>query len=421
MNKDQFKFQNLDFTHEQIEGMLKLLYKAYIDDEDTSHKPDLSFLTVEQYNILLNKGFENLSTFDQDYNKLNNLPDIPKIVEDQMPILDIETKGHTAEVFNTLQTNYTEILRLAINNLREEIAIIEERLRDELQNDINNKHAEVTARLNQLAEDLRLSNQTIERVESTLTESINIVNNTLTESINNVNNILSESIGKNREAIDDNLAAILALMDVTEVLKNVDDELTSKIDENTATILDLVEATEVLSNVDIELSNKIDENVATINDRITALEKRPVGSGGTGGAGMTEEEKQLLEYMSTQIDNKFDKVTAGKVLDEEGNELTELTFYSGDSVLQSIRFAGGSGGGGSTSGGTLTTSLDAYSSIGERDQVVIPYSFTSPNYGTATLYMTIVNGASSRDLEYTVKKQQSSIYCYRGIKRKPDK
>lgn len=365
MNKNQFDFQKLDFTHEQINGMLKLLYKAYIDDEDTSHKTDLSFLTVEQYNILLNKGFENLSTFDQDYNKLDNLPDIPKIVKDQMPILDIETKGHVAEVFNTLQTNYTEILRLAINDLREEIAIMEERLRDELQNDINNKHAEVTARLNQFAEDLRLSNQTIERIELTLTESIN-----------NVNNTLSESIGKNREAIDDNLAAILELMEVTEVLKNVD----------------------------TELSNKIDESLATINDRITALEERPIGSGG-GGAGMTEEEKQLLEYMSTQIDNKFDKVTAGKVLDEEGNELTELTFYSGDNALQSIRFAGGSGGGGSTTGGTLTTSLDAYSSIGERDQVVIPYSFTSPNYGTATLYMTIVNGASSRDLEYTVRKQ----------------
>ena len=384
MNKNQFEFQKIDFTHEQINGMLKLLYKAYIDDEDTSHKPDLSFLTVEQYNILLNKGFENLSTFDQDYNKLNNLPDIPKIIKDQMPILDIETKGHTAEVFNTLQTNYTEILRLAINDLREEIAIMEERLRNELQNDINNKHAEVTARLNQFAEDLRLSNQTIERIELTLTESIN-----------NVNNTLSESIGKNREAIDDNLAAILDLMEVTEVLKNVNTELSNKIDENVATLNDRITT----------LSNNVDESVATINNRITALEERPTASGGSGGAGMTEEEKQLLEYMSTQIDNKFDKVTAGKVLDEEGNELTELTFYSGDNALQSIRFAGGSGGGGSTTGGTLTTSLDSYSSIGERDQVVIPYSFTSPNYGTATLYMTIVNGASSRDLEYTVKKQ----------------
>ena len=382
MNKNQFDFQKIDFKHEQINGMLKLLYRAYIDDEVNGHKPDLSFLTAEQYDILLNKGFENLSTFDQDYNKLNNLPDIPKIVKDQMPILDVETKGHVTEVFNALQTNYVEILRLAINDLREELAIVEERLRTELQNDIDNKHAEVTARLNQFAEDLKLANQTIERVELTLTESIN-----------NVNNILSESIGKNREAIDDNLAAILDLMEVTKVLEDVDTELSNKIDENVATI----------NNRITELSNNIDESVATINDRITALEERPTSSGG-GGAGMTEEEKQLLEYMSTQIDNKFDKVTTNKVLDDEGNELTELTFYSGDNVLQSIRFAGGSGGG-SVSGGTLTTTLDAYSSIGERDQVIVPYSFTSPNYGTATLYMTIVNGASSRDLEYTVKKQ----------------
>ena len=317
MNKNQFDFQQLNFTHEQINSMLKLLYRAYIDDEVTSHKPDLSFITVDEYDILLNKGFENLSTFDQDYNKLNNLPDIPKIVKDQMPILDIETKGHVTEVFNALQTNYIEVLRLAINDLREELAIVEERLRTELQNDINNKHAEVTARLNQFAEDLRLANQTIERVELTLTESIN-----------NVNNTLSESIGKNREAIDDNLAAILDLMEVTKVLENVDTELSNKIDESVATINDRI----------TELSNDIDESVATINDRITALEERPTSSGG-GGAGMTEEEKQLLEYMSTQIDNKFDKVTANKVLDDEGNELTELTFYSGDNVLQSIRFA----------------------------------------------------------------------------------
>ena len=49
--------------------------------------------------------------------------------------------------------------------------------------------------------------------------------------------------------------------------------------------------------------------------------------------------------------------------------------------------------------------MDAYSSISEKDAVVVPYSFTSPNYGNATLYVTIVNGASSKDIEYPIKKQ----------------
>ena len=69
-----------------------------------------------------------------------------------------------------------------------------------------------------------------------------------------------------------------------------------------------------------------------------------------------------------------------------------------------VEYAGG-GGGGSTEKGTLSTTLPDYSTINEGDKVNIPYTFTSPNYGEAKLYITIVNGEASRDLEYPILRQ----------------
>ena len=43
-------------------------------------------------------------------------------------------------------------------------------------------------------------------------------------------------------------------------------------------------------------------------------------TGGTGGAGMTDEERE-------QLARKFDDVTAGTVTDEEDNELTRLSSF----------------------------------------------------------------------------------------------
>ena len=117
----------------------------------------------------------------------------------------------------------------------------------------------------------------------------------------------------------------------------------------------------------------------------------------TGGAGMTDEERE-------QLATKFDDVTAGIVIDEENNELTRLTFYSNGTEVKSVQFTGG-GGGSSLQGGTLSTTLSDYNTINEGDKVNIPYTFTTPNYGEAKLYITIVNGEASRDLEYPIIRQ----------------
>ena len=372
MNKNQFDFQKIDFTHEQINGMLKLLYKAYLDDENPTRDLELSFLTIEQLNILLEKGFENLSTFDGDYNKLNNLPDIFEIIAESMDDLDIETKAHVNELIATISREYNLIAEQIVNGLREEISRLDielceliEDARIELKDNIDSNHEEVNGRITNINNEL---SERITEVYNELKQTINDVDSTLQKSIIELDNILSEAIGKNQAAIEDNANGIIDLLISVEELQAADESINTQLGE--------------------------------LKDRVDVLEVS--GGSGTGGAGMTQQEKDQFIEM---INSKFDRVEAGKVLDAENNELTELRFYSGDTLLNSVSFAGGSGGGGSTTGGTLTTSMDAYSSISEKDPVIVPYSFTSPNYGTATLYVTVVNGASSKDIEYQVKKQ----------------
>ena len=115
------------------------------------------------------------------------------------------------------------------------------------------------------------------------------------------------------------------------------------------------------------------------------------------------ESSEVDRITFTNGETKFDDVSAGMILDGEGKESVRLTFYSNGSEVKTVEFSGGSGG--NVSGGTLTTSIGNHTTIKEKESVVIPYTFQSNNYGNATLYITIVNGASSKDLEYPIKKQ----------------
>lgn len=101
--------------------------------------------------------------------------------------------------------------------------------------------------------------------------------------------------------------------------------------------------------------------------------------------------------------NKFDDVKAGMVLDGDGKETVRLEFFSNGANVKTVEFSGGGGGG--YQAGTLTTTIGSYTTIKEKESVSIPYSFQSSNYGDAVLYITIVNGASTKDLEFPIKKQ----------------
>jgi surface protein len=112
---------------------------------------------------------------------------------------------------------------------------------------------------------------------------------------------------------------------------------------------------------------------------------------------------KIEQAISYNTSKKFDDVKVGSVFEEDA-ELTQLVFYANGSEVKRIKFAGG-GGGSFAQGGELTTTLPESSTIREKETVIIPYSFQSPNYGEAKLFITVVNGETSKDLEYPVKKQ----------------
>lgn len=110
-------------------------------------------------------------------------------------------------------------------------------------------------------------------------------------------------------------------------------------------------------------------------------------SGGTGGAGMTDEERE-------QLASKFDDVTV-----EQNGETNTLTFYANNNAVKSVNITSVI-----LEAGTLTTSFAEYSVIAEKDTVIIPYNFQTENRGEAKLYIGIVCGEASKDLEYTISK-----------------
>ena len=76
---DSKKYISLEFTHTEINELLKKINAGMV-------------LTKEQYQKLISEiGLENISTFDGDYNKLENLPIIPTKLSELE--IDVELKG----------------------------------------------------------------------------------------------------------------------------------------------------------------------------------------------------------------------------------------------------------------------------------------------------------------------------------------
>ena len=91
------KYISLDFSHNEINKLLKKINDGMV-------------LSKEQYQKLINEiGLENISVFDGDYNKLNNLPQIPtKVSELEFDIELKENEGMAEEDVNALIQNAIE-------------------------------------------------------------------------------------------------------------------------------------------------------------------------------------------------------------------------------------------------------------------------------------------------------------------------
>ena len=226
----------------------------------------------------------------------------------------------------------------------------------------------------EIAEVANESNKAIATVKDNLTRELNDAKTEIGASIDNIEKVIENSIE----------TAMVEMSGKLSVAEN-------KIAENVSSINKLQQD---LNEVPNELS-ALDDRVESLEHDVNELVTNPP-------KGMTDEERALLNEVAN---TKFDNIEVRNKMDEEGTILNEMVFYSNGKVVKTVEFTGGGGGGGSFNGGTLETTMDLETSVSEKDSVVIPYSFKSPNFGTAILYVTVVNGASSKEVEYTVRKQ----------------
>ena len=325
MDKNSYNFFQLNYTHEDLEHLLTKIEKGYV-------------LSEKDYEKLIRQiGLDNISTFSGRYEDLKGKPDMIKIVQEAMGLLDIETKA-----------NANEKITAMTKTLKNEISSAEQRV-----------------------------NKSIDNVNGQLQQVIENVNGDIAESIENIEKKLDESIET-------------AIKEMTGKVNEAEE----KIDANAIDINQLKKDSADL----FEESVRLDEDLEQLQKDLADIIANPP-------KGMTDEERALLNDLDQQVDLKFDNVEVRNVMDEENGIQNELIFFSGDKILKRISFAGGGGGGGSFQGGTLETSLDDETYLQEKDSVVIPYTFKSPNYGEATLFVTVINGAASKEIEYKVKRQ----------------
>lgn len=113
---------------------------------------------------------------------------------------------------------------------------------------------------------------------------------------------------------------------------------------------------------------------------------------------VTKEENILPAEGKTSLrESKFDDV---ETYVDEDSELNVINFKADGKIVKTIKLSGGGG----LQPGTLSTTLESRFTMRENEVLVIPYTFNTPNRGTAHLYVNIICGEKSKELEYTLEK-----------------
>ena len=113
---------------------------------------------------------------------------------------------------------------------------------------------------------------------------------------------------------------------------------------------------------------------------------------------ITKEENIIPAEGKTSLrESKFDDV---ETYVDEDSDLNVINFKANGKVVKTIKLSGGGG----LQPGTLSTTLESRFTMRENEVLVIPYTFNTPNRGTAHLYVSIICGEKSKELEYTLEK-----------------
>lgn len=108
---------------------------------------------------------------------------------------------------------------------------------------------------------------------------------------------------------------------------------------------------------------------------------------------MNKIEQALYQIRKDEL-KKYDDVTV-----EQASGTNLVTFYANGVKQKSIEINSLV-----AVSGTLTSAYPSNSSIGEKETVIIPYTFNTENLGDATLYVSVTVGSSTKDLEFPVTK-----------------
>lgn len=271
------KYVLLDFGHDEINKLLRKINDGMV-------------LSKEQYQKLINEiGLENISVFDGDYNKLNNLPQIPtKVSELEFDIELKENEGMTEEDVNAL-------IQSAIENKAD---------KEQLEN-MNNNMADLLALKLDVKEGFSLMpNEEIERLAK----------------VDNYDDFeLKNEIEDLKEAGDEQKQ---------DILVQVEDMLKNKIDMQPGKSLVDDAEIERLSQVDnfddselqLALRGKVDnEVIESVQDEINQLNEQ-VAKKADAKEGFSFVSDEEIERLA-KVFNYDDAEVRGLLLDDEPYEM----------------------------------------------------------------------------------------------------
>ena len=271
------KYVSLDFGHDEINKLLKKINDGMV-------------LSKEQYQKLINEiGLDKISTFNGDYNKLNNLPQIPTKVSELEFDIELKQEGGMTE------ENVNALIQNAIENKAD---------KEQLE-DMNNNIADLLALKLDVKEGFSLmSDEEIERLSK----------------VNNYDDFeLKNEIEDLKEARDEQKQNILT--EVEDMLKNkmdvqpgkslVDDseiERLSKVDNYDDSELQLA----LRGKVDNEVIESVQNEINQLNEQVA--KKVDVKE---GFSFVADEEIERL----AKVFNYDDAEVRGLLLDDEPYEM----------------------------------------------------------------------------------------------------
>lgn len=327
---DNHKYIDLGYRHEELIELLKKIEEG-------------SVLSNEQYKVLIRDiGLDNISTFDGDYNKLKNLPNLSNEIENVVRNMNLASNVTVGDALEALKTEIDKNMKL-LGNQKADLK--------HQHDDMYYKKAEVDELLNNVLVDgdfnlsefvtfdeLSKELLTYVTIEYLTLQLENYSNKEHTHSLDDLDSVKEELDKKanlddvyNKEQIDDLLENVGGGIapDHTHneyLTKENADKLYSKIEDMESILEIITSLEELITNNKNELNNSIVALSSSLESKIN-LEKQDVEA---QIANLSSEmnlrfnnkadknHEHSIYYSKSEIDNKLAQLSSGGSIDLEG-------------------------------------------------------------------------------------------------------